>query len=217
MKIDCISDLHGHYPKLEGGDLLIVAGDLTEMSYKDQYQHFFKLLKKAAYEKIIIIGGNHDVTMQLDAQVIPEDPKLTYLFDSGTEFRGLKVWGSPWTARFTGQNPYWTAFTCWADNDLEQKWALIPEDTDILVTHCPPLGVLDKCSYGRVGSKSLFKKVTNSKIKLHVFGHIHENGGQICEFTRTEGLFQGSPVKFVNAALMNEVYYPKNKPVRVQL
>lgn len=29
MIIDCIGCLHDHYPELEGGDLLIVTGDLT--------------------------------------------------------------------------------------------------------------------------------------------------------------------------------------------
>jgi hypothetical protein len=27
--IDCISDLHGNEPKLPGGDILIIAGDMT--------------------------------------------------------------------------------------------------------------------------------------------------------------------------------------------
>jgi hypothetical protein len=34
MIIDCIADLHGHYPKLDGGDLLIICGDLTA---RDQF------------------------------------------------------------------------------------------------------------------------------------------------------------------------------------
>ena len=34
MIVDRISDLHGHYPQLEGGDLLIVAGDLTARANK---------------------------------------------------------------------------------------------------------------------------------------------------------------------------------------
>lgn len=36
MIIDCIADLHSHYPKLDGGDLLIVAGDLTD---RDSLEH----------------------------------------------------------------------------------------------------------------------------------------------------------------------------------
>jgi Icc-related predicted phosphoesterase len=36
MIIDCISDLHGAQPKLEGGDLLIVAGDLTARDTEQQ-------------------------------------------------------------------------------------------------------------------------------------------------------------------------------------
>ena len=38
MIIDCISDLHGYYPELEGGDLLIVAGDLTARDDENEHE-----------------------------------------------------------------------------------------------------------------------------------------------------------------------------------
>jgi hypothetical protein len=51
MIIDCISDLHGYLPKLEGGDLLIVCGDLTAYNKPKQYEEFFLWLKKQKYRK----------------------------------------------------------------------------------------------------------------------------------------------------------------------
>ena len=43
MIIDCLSDLHGHYPSLDGGDLLIVAGDLTARDKLEEHYEFSRL------------------------------------------------------------------------------------------------------------------------------------------------------------------------------
>ena len=49
MIIDCISDLHGFYPKLEGSDLLIIAGDLTARDTKDEYIVFCQKIRHSGY------------------------------------------------------------------------------------------------------------------------------------------------------------------------
>jgi hypothetical protein len=36
MDVTCISDLHGYLPKLEGGDLLIIAGDMTARDTEEE-------------------------------------------------------------------------------------------------------------------------------------------------------------------------------------
>lgn len=53
---------------------------------------------------------------------------------------------------------------------------MIPSDTDILVTHTPPVGHGDLCCSGvRAGCVELLSTVQNRvKPKYHVFGHIHE-------------------------------------------
>ena len=101
------------------------------------------------------------------------------------------------------------AFTCETDEQLANKWALIPENTDILITHTPPYSILDMtdaCKH--VGSHSLRARVSEIKPKLHVFGHIHEQGGHEFEWNGT---------KYVNASHMEENYIPINQPVRVEL
>src|SRR6187402_1527746 len=183
MKITCVADLHGFYPKLDGGDLLIIAGDLTSRDEIEQYEEFSDWLKAQEYRKKIFISGNHDNRMtDKSAQkyfcpIKRNYEEFEYLCDSGTEFEGLKIWGSPWTKTFEGINPKCCAFTVDTEEELAAKFALIPEDTDILITHSPPFGILDHCSNGHVGSKSLRSTINRIKPKIHIFGHIHENGG----------------------------------------
>jgi Icc-related predicted phosphoesterase len=216
MKIDCISDLHGHYPQLEGGDLLIVAGDLTARDQVIEYAEFDYWLSNQHYTRKIIISGNHDNWLQ--NQPLKKDKfhqNTDYLFDSGTEFEGLKIWGSPWTKTFEGMNPHCKAFTVDTEEELEQKWKNIPYDMDILITHSPPFGVMDgvkEHSGGPIqhcGSLHLFLLLKYAfRPKLHVFGHIHEGYGQEQRFTNCIS---------VNASHVNQKYEPVNKPIRIEL
>lgn len=227
MDITCVSDLHGSFPKLESGDLLIIAGDLTAADKPDQYSRFFDWLQSVEYKKIILIGGNHDNMLQKYSKCyeiehlfsFPENG--VYLCDSGTEFEGLKIWGSPWSMSFEGMNPACGAFVVDTEEELAEKFALIPDDVDILVTHSPPFKVLDAVDrwdgfIEHVGSIAL-EKVLSERIrpKLHVYGHIHEGYGQIRPILEPFGLL-GYPI-FVNASIMDEHYKPVNKPIRVIL
>ncbi len=220
MIIDCISDLHGELPKLDGGDLLIIAGDITARDKVPEWADFFTWLAKQDYKKKILIAGNHDGFLSqcasskegkiLDSMVGKE---FDYLLDTGCEYEGYKIWGSPWSLWFHGINPQCKYFTC-TESHIAKKWALIPSDTDILITHSPPNGILDRIKaydtggYLFTGSVNLRDTVRAIKPKLHVFGHIHEHGGCIIDADDT---------KFINASIMNEVYDPVNKPIRVIL
>ena len=79
--------------------------------------------------------------------------------------------GTPWQPEFGG----W-AFNLKRGEECLRKWNLIPEDTDVLITHSPPLGFGDLCSTGiRAGCVDLLQSVQNRvKPKYHVYGHIHE-------------------------------------------
>lgn len=218
MIIECISDLHGNYPKLEGGDLLIVAGDLTS---KDDYQGYFDfnlwmINNSRIYKKCIVIAGNHDKGLLPGRFNVESLPNIVYLCDSGIEFEGLKIWGSPWTKWFPEVNPKCTAFMLKTEEELAEKWARIPNDTDILITHSPPYEIFDETLRGEnVGSKSLEERTffMTNYLDLHVFGHIHEQGCKKNERT------QKCDNKYitVNASHVNEHYEPVNKSVRVIL
>lgn len=204
MIIDCTSDFHGNHPDLEGGDLLIIAGDITSNDQPSEYLKFFVWLDNLDYKRKILIGGNHDTILEKHP---PTYGNWDYLFDSGIEIEGLKIWGSPWTKKFSGVNPECTAFMI-NKNLMRSKWDLIPKDTDVLITHGPPWGMLDKTVRGqKAGCMDLLDAVVYIRPKLHVFGHIHEAYGQID--------VQGTT--FVNCSYVNEKYAPVNSPVRVIL
>jgi Icc-related predicted phosphoesterase len=225
MIIDCLADCHGFYPQLEGGDLLIVAGDLTARDLGLEHHKFVEWLSTQPYKRKVFCAGNHDNYWKIRS-LWWNDLTIEYLCDSGTEFKyeekdpidkgavvldtiwtsakKLKIWGSPWTPWFKGINPLCTAFTG-TEEELEAKFALIPDDTDILVTHGPPHGCyLDENREGKMlGSVALRDRCFKLKLKLHVFGHIHEGYGRHSEN--------------VNCSHVNEHYQQVNKPVRIVL
>ncbi|HET6226055.1 MAG TPA: metallophosphoesterase, partial [Bacteroidia bacterium] len=167
-------------------------------------------LNLQSYKKKIFIAGNHDNNAD---KKFEWDESISYLCDSSTEFEGLKIYGSPWTKTFPRMNPKCKAFTVDTEEELEGKWAIIPEDIDILITHSPPYGILDKNSkQEHCGSESLFKELYRIKPKLHVFGHIHESYGILGNLPEHYSINQ-----FVNASHVNERYQPVNSPVRIDL
>jgi len=117
------------------------------------------------------------------------DKDIIYLNDTGTTIEGLKIWGSPVQPEFFN----W-AFNRERGEDICKHWDLIPDDTDILITHGPAFGILDRVLEGEyVGCSDLLKKIKQIKPKIHAFGHIHEAYGQ-CEEDGTT---------FINACNVN--------------
>jgi len=218
MIIDCIADLHGHFPKLKGGDLLIIAGDLTASDDPLQFIRFLNWLDKQKYKKKIFIAGNHDMTLEKNGcptNTLP--PNTEYLCDSGTEYEGLKIWGSPWTPTFTGVNPRCTAFMK-HDDALFDEWQKIPMKTDILITHGPAYSILDGVpteydgTLYHTGSHSLYGYLNYvERPQYHIFGHIHEAHGQEEYFCA----YNNKMMRSINCSFVNGKYAPVNRAIRI--
>lgn len=177
MRFVAISDTHGRHSALRvpDGDVLLFAGDMCERGTLREIESFADFLSSLPHKHKVVIAGNHDFPFQRT----PESARaimrsFTYLEDSGTEVEGCKIYGSPWQPEF-----YDWAFNLPRGKALEEIWAKIPEDTDVLITHGPPFGVLDTTHDGRrVGCEALAERRRGLNLKVHVFGHIHEGYGQ---------------------------------------
>lgn len=201
MKILCISDTHNKHTKLAlpACDILIHAGDF---SGKGREKEIYAFLEWFASDKVpgtykIFIAGNHDFGMESEERGAYEkralELGLIYLNDSGATINGIKIWGSPMTPWFHD----W-AFNRHRGEEIRKHWEMIPTDVDILITHGPPMGILDKTWRGQnVGCEELKKIILEEKkfhkLRLHVFGHIHEDKGQ----KTIEG------IQFINASSVN--------------
>lgn len=231
MKIVIISDTHNQLGQMEipDGDILIHAGDGTGRGREYELEDFNAELGALPHKIKYFIPGNHDWLFQTDpikARAIMTNAIV--LIDELVEIEGLKIYGSPWQP----------AFCNWAFNlprggiDLAEKWSLIPEDVDILVTHGPPHSIMDEVVHvyykpaggGRstarqgkriehVGCELLYKRVKEIKPRVHIFGHIHYSyGKKIVKWEDSD-----KSTKFINASSCTEEYQPINKPIVIDL
>ncbi len=190
LKILFISDTHGFHRDLkidEDTDMVIHSGDASNWRnpYKNlsemlEFLHWFHQLK-VKYK--IFVAGNHDTSIEHKIIKMSDYPSIIYLEHESVVIEGIKIFGSPYTPTFGD----------WAFNRNRDKlfnyWEAIPEDTDILVTHGPPKGILDlSCDrdnkFEYCGCLSLLKKVLKIKPKYHAFGHIHDSNGIMNAGTR---------------------------------
>lgn len=234
MRIVCISDTHSLHRsmlhEIPNGDILIHAGDLSNRGGEKDVTEFIDWFQNIkGFDTKIFISGNHDHCFEqvnkphhrrdydwlrhLMTEENLSQADITYLEDSemiieSPEFsKPIKIYGTPW-------QPW---FYDWAFNlprlgpELEEKWNMIPNDTDILITHTPPNGILDYVSNWRqnesVGCELLRFHMERIKPALNVFGHIHEG----------YGYKYVDDTLFVNAAICNAAYNPINKPIVIDL
>lgn len=210
MKIVCISDTHLRhriYPiDVPECDLLIHSGDALSKGTEDELKDFAYWFDSLSAKRKIFVAGNHDWVFEkapeTAAKLLPKD--VVYLEDELVEIDGLKIYGSPWQPEFCE----W-AFNLPRGWPLRKKWEAIPAGIDILVTHGPPLGILDYSQFGNehVGCADLRQELARIKPKLHCFGHIHGAYGT--------AVWAGT--LFVNAALCDEQYVANHPPVIVEM
>ena len=173
VRVVCISDTHELHRELDvpHGDILIHAGDFTMFSRRPSViADFDRWLGELPHRAKIVIPGNHEFL--IEAGTAPVLRNATLLIDRGIESHGLRVWGSPLTINggaFSKSDP----------EERRRIYKQIPEATDILITHGPPYGILDReaGSANHQGCEVLLEFVTNIKPHLHVFGHVHTGYG----------------------------------------
>jgi Icc-related predicted phosphoesterase len=178
-RIVATADLHGNTPEIPPCDVLLIAGDVCPVSdHRLDFQRWWLETVLAPWlasldaGTVVGIAGNHDFIAEADPALIRRLP-WTYLCDESTTIGGLRIHGAPWTPTFNQ----------WAfmrhDVALAERWAQIPADVDVLITHGPPFERGDLVVDGRhAGSTTLLERLDElDRLRLHVFGHIHEGHG----------------------------------------
>jgi Icc-related predicted phosphoesterase len=225
IDVICISDTHSYHERvtIKPCDILIHAGDYTGNDIgRAELRRFLQWIKRQPAKHIAFIAGNHDGAFdkwydRAVDMVSEVAPNVTYLQDSGCEFMGLKLWGTPWTPRFMDWH-----FNADPGEDILNHYRKIPSNTDILISHGPPFGWLDKSNNrnnetGRkfddcLGSRDLRDEIYRVMPMLSVFGHIHGSHGMSCMVHD-----DGYKTIVVNATQVDEDYIPYNRPILVKL
>lgn len=209
MRILHLSDTHGAHAQmgdLPAADIIVHSGDVGMAGTVEEVTDFLRWFLRLPYRHKIFVPGNHDCcllgakagfvhsahsrqiklaclpSLNRRARGLPEGCHL--LYNSGVEIDGVKFYGVPCFVEFavTGED--------------DKYYASIPADTDILVTHQPPHGILDRAGKTNFGSRSLLARVREISPRLHLFGHIHDAYGE----------HRLGPTRFVNGAMMDEQY-----------
>lgn len=211
-----ISDLHGELPQTPKCDFLVIPGDICPTEnhgvgfQKKWYEEtFVKWLEEQPATYKIFIAGNHDFYFEhMPNQWVRKflGKNCYYLKDDSVTLEGVKFYGTPWQPIF-----YDWAFNL-TEKGLADKFASIPYDVDVLISHGPPYNfgqtdvITEKCVYAdgsHLGSISLADAITRTRPKYVVFGHIHSG-----DHTPYERHIDNDKIIAVNVSRLDERYYP---------
>lgn len=225
LKVIAISDTHNKHRSLNisEADMIVCCGDISFRGELDIIEDFAKWMQNLPVQHKITIFGNHEVGLRSDgskrkkALQILKDHDIIYLEDSSCTVEKengekVKIYGTPYTKAFGN----WE-FALKTQDQCQRKWAQIHEDTNILLTHQPCYGILDLVedniyNIGRdlhQGCEDLLNRTMELEhLKVNIYGHLHLNGGN-------ENITNG--IKFINASVCDEQYYPSNKIMEFEI
>ncbi len=227
MKICAISDIHGQFEniQIEPVDILFICGDIVPLKMQSNIPQSFSWFKKKFIKwcndqpatQIYMVGGNHDFFLERLEQEVKESlrgTKITILYnesagymdDDGNEWT---IWGSPLCHKFGN----W-AFM-YSDEYEEEKFSLIPDNLDFLITHDAAYGrndvLLDKVPWAdgsHIGNSVLAKILETKSPKYHFTGHLHSTDHNLVEYNGT---------KTACVSLLDERYKVNYKPLYIDL
>lgn len=227
LRVVCISDTHAKHRNVRNipaGDVLLHCGDFTQRGTHKEIADFNDWLGSLPHRHKVVIAGNHDLCMdavEYEAHWQKDfhhaeynDPNASrglltnavYLENRSVVIEGVKFYGSPMTPPIPGRI---MAFNVARGFAAQQHWGKVPADVDVLVTHGPPNGILDKTFTGlHVGDEALLKDVVSRvRPRFHVFGHIHE----------AYGAARVGKTAFINCATSTLLGKPRHPPVVVDV
>ena len=188
MRILHLSDTHGLHHQIKdlpAADFIVHSGDISHHGTEEEVLDFLNWFIELNYSHKIFVTGNHDLCLW-DAEGIEELPdNIHFLQDKGVEIDGVKFFGI-------------------AYNHSEE---LIPIGTDIVITHEPPVMILDKSAGTHWGNASLRNRILEIKPRYHLFGHAHDGYG----INKQDGIV------FSNAALLDDMNRLVRKPKMFKL
>lgn len=227
MKLLVMSDTHNQHEQLNNYienikdvDVIVHAGDASNSKARpinnNELNTFLKWYNDLNIPVKIFVPGNHDVSMETLSIDKSLYPSVNFLIHDRLEINGVVFFGSPYTPTFG---------TGWAFNKSRSKinraWESISDDVDVLITHGPPLGILDKTFSGvncidyknlntymlSCGDSALLKKIMKSNIKYHIFGHIHDENNIF-----NNGILKIKDKTFINASIVDIRHKVVNEP-----
>ena len=164
-----LSDTHGLHRQIESlplADIIVHSGDFCEQGTVEEVEDFVEWFVALPHKHKIFVAGNHDDCLYgATIEGLPEG--VHYLCHSGIEIDGVRFYGMP---MFVADE---------LSGEYEKVISRIPSDTDVLITHQPPYGILDFTEGVHYGNISLLGRVLSIKPRLHLFGHVHKANGKV--------------------------------------
>ena len=205
MRLVCLSDTHNLHEDIEipDGDVLIHAGDCTDGGTRNETESFLKWMGDMPHKQKLLVPGNHDFYFEKPENLENIPDSIHLLIDCGINIDGLQFWGSPVTPGLEN----W-AFSKERGLPIRHHWNLMPKNTDILITHTPPYGILDEIRNGmKLGCEELKQMVEIIKPSHHFFGHVHHAAGSTSR----------SSIRYFNLSSLDEKHRLMHSPVIVDL
>lgn len=208
LRIWHISDTHGYHDQLvlpEDIDLIIHTGDCSNSKIpainEGEVYRFIEWYSKLDCMKIYS-PGNHDTSIE-HRLVRPKDftdRNIMYLENEDIIINGIKFTAIPYVPTF---GVGWSFMK--SREKLGKLWDTIPEDTNVLLTHGPPKGILDLSenrdhSLEQCGDGALYKRIQKlPNITHNLFGHLHS-----FKTCRNHGIYHHNGITYSNACVLED-------------